>query len=46
MPGRHLSVSRRCTQLAMRRSTPYYAPQGHSAETLALWRRVSEWSIR
>ena len=38
----HLSVSRQCRLLAMSRSTLYYAPQGHSAETLALMRRIDQ----
>ena len=35
-----LSVSRQCALLAVSRSAFYYTPRGHSAETLALMRRI------
>ena len=37
-----LSVSRQCRLLEVSRSTLYYRPVGHSAETLALMRRIDE----
>ena len=37
-----LSLSAQCRLLALSRSTLYYQPEGHSAETLALMRRIDE----
>ena len=37
-----LSLSAQCRLLALSRSTLYYQPTGHSAETLALMRRIDE----
>ena len=37
-----LSVSRQCRLLEVSRSTLYYRPVGHSAQTLALMRRIDE----
>ena len=37
-----LSLSAQCRLLALSRSTLYYRPTGHSAETLALMRRIDE----
>ena len=37
-----LSLSAQCRLLALSRSTLYYQPSGHSAETLALMRRIDE----
>ena len=39
---RSLSLSAQCRLLALSRSTLYYQPEGHSAETLALMRRIDE----
>ena len=39
---RSLSLSAQCRLLALSRSTLYYQPSGHSAETLALMRRIDE----
>ena len=38
----HPSLSAQCRLLALSRSTLYYQPTGHSAETLALMRRIDE----
>ena len=35
-------MSRQCRLLEVSRSTLYYRPMGHSAETLALLRRIDE----
>ena len=35
-------MSRQCRLLEVSRSTLYYRPVGHSAETLALMRRIDE----
>ena len=40
VPG--LSLSRQCDVLSISRSSLYYAPQGESAENLALMRRIDE----
>jgi len=40
VPG--LSLSRQCEILSISRSSLYYAPQGESAENLALMRRIDE----
>ncbi len=39
---RTLSLSAQCRLLALNRSTLYYQPSGHSAETLGLMRRIDE----
>jgi putative transposase len=41
-----LSVSRQCRLLEVSRSTVYYRPAVHSAETLALMRRIDELYLR
>ena len=41
-----LSLSAQCRLLALSRSTLYYQPEGHSAETLALMRRIDELYLR
>ena len=41
-----LSLSGQCRLLALSRSTLYYQPEGHSAETLALMRRIDELYLR
>ena len=41
-----LSVSRQCRLLEMSRSTVYYRPAAHSAQTLALMRRIDELYLR
>ena len=41
-----LSVSRQCRLLEVSRSTLYYRPAAHSAQTLALMRRIDELYLR
>jgi len=41
-----LSVSRQCRLLEVCRSTLYYRPAAHSAQTLALMRRIDELYLR